>query len=499
MRFRSTRTEPGTASLAEALTLGLAPDGGLYVPADDLRPLPAETLATLRAEAREHVQVHGDPEGVHFPVARTGSVVLRHLLGGPGGPSAETLDRIAQEALNFPIPLVTLPNGIQVLELFHGPTLAFKDVGARVMARLLAEVTREEHPPLPHRSPLGSGSPIPQTPLTILAATSGDTGGAVASAFFGVPGTRVVVLYPEGQVSPRQEAQFTTLGGNTLALRVRGTFDDCQRMVKEAFADPDLRATHRLTSANSINVGRLLPQVIYHVHAWVLAGATRAATEQDPPLFVAVPSGNFGNLAAGLLAQALGVPIHRFVAATNANDVVPEYLASGTYTPRPPVRTHSSAMDVGAPSNVERIRALFGDDLTRIREAVTASAWSDEETEEILRRVDREFGYVMDPHTAVGFLALEKAQKEGANSDVGMGSKETRTRPTQGIVLATAHPAKFAEIVEPVLGRSLPLPAPLADRLGAPREFMPVGPTLRDLEWALATLEGRSSAPRTAL
>ncbi len=477
MRFRSTRTDPDRVSLAEALTLGLAPDGGLYVPADALEPFPAEMLATLREEARESARVHADPEGFRFPAARTGALVLRHLLGGPGGLPADTLDQIAQEALNFPIPLVKLRSGIHVLELFHGPTLAFKDVGARVMARLLAEVTRADAPP---RTPL--------PPLTILAATSGDTGGAVASAFFGVPGTRVVVLYPEGQVSPRQEAQFTTLGGNTMALRVRGTFDDCQRMVKEAFADPDLRTAHRLTSANSINMGRLLPQMIYHVHAWALAGAGRSATEADPPLMMSVPSGNFGNLAAGLLAQAMGLPIHRFVAATNANDVVPEYLTTGTYTPRPSVRTHSSAMDVGTPSNLERIRALFGDDVTGIREAVTASAWSDAETEEAMRRVDREFGYVMDPHTAVGFLALERARSEAGGPSGGGG---TGAGPTEGIVLATAHPAKFAEVVEPVLNRSLPLPEALAERMGAPRQFIPVGPTLAELEGALKGDPGR--------
>ena len=399
-------------------------------------------------------------------------MVLRHLLGGPGGLPDETLDRIAHEALNFPIPLVPLTDDVAVLELFHGPTLAFKDVGARVMARLLVEVTGPEAE-AGHAGATRTHSP----PLTILAATSGDTGGAVASAFFGVPGTRVVVLYPEGQVSPRQEAQFTTLGGNTLALRVRGTFDDCQRMVKEAFADPSLRTTHRLTSANSINVGRLLPQVIYHVHAWVLA-------DTDRPLVLSVPSGNFGNLAAGLLARAMGLPIERFVAATNANDVVPAYLETGTYTPRASVRTHASAMDVGAPSNLERIRAFFGDDLARLNEAVTASAWSDPETEAATRRLDAEHGYVIEPHGAIGFLALKKALTEFEHAPAETPASGPPPRPL-GIVLATAHPAKFAEVVEPVLGRTLPLPQALAERMDAPRHFISVAPTLEALERAL--------------
>jgi len=439
MRFRSTRGGGPEVNLATALTEGLAPDGGLFMPLA-LPAFPREALEALR---------EGSPD-----LGRTGSMVLRHLLGGEGGLPDAVLDRIAREALDFPLPLVTpqgAPPELSFLELFHGPTLAFKDVGARVMARLIAEV-----------SPVDPLAP----PLTVLAATSGDTGGAVASAFFGVPGTRVVVLYPSGQVSPRQEAQFTTLGGNTLALRVAGTFDDCQRMVKEAFADSDFRRAHRLTSANSINVGRLLPQIAYHVHAWVLAG------EGKGPLFISVPSGNFGNLAAGLLAREMGLPVDRYVAATNANDVVPAYLRSGLYTPRPSLRTLSSAMDVGAPSNLERIRALLHDDLSRLNGIVFASAWSDEATEEAIRRADAEWGYTLDPHGAVGLLAMEEALR-GAPPG------------TRGIVMATAHPAKFAEVVEPVLGRTLPLPEALAERMRAPSHARPVAPTLEALRGAL--------------
>lgn len=450
MRFRSTRGGPWV-DLATALVEGMAPDGGLYMP-ESLPPFPPGFLEDLGR----------DPSP-----ARTGAAVLDHLLGGPGGLPTALLQRIAGEALDFPLPLVPLggpgdageagegPDGtrIHVLELFHGPTLAFKDVGARVMARLLAEVTGAD-----------TGGP----PLTILAATSGDTGGAVASAFLGVPGTRVVVLYPRGQVSPRQEAQFTTLGRNTRALEVDGTFDDCQRLVKEAFADAGVKSAHRLTSANSINVGRLIPQVVYHVHARVqLQGAGRT--------LVSVPSGNFGSLAAGLMAKRMGLPVDRFIAATNVNDVVPDYLRSGLYRPRPSLRTISSAMDVGAPSNLERIRALYGDDLEALRRDVVGSTWTDDETGRAIVRCRSECGYLIDPHGAVGLLALEA---ELAREPAG----------TRGIVLATAHPAKFAEVVEPLLGEEIPLPPALADRLHARRSVTPVAPTLAAL---VSALEGQ--------
>lgn len=435
MMFRSTRGGPAVG-LSTALVEGMAPDGGLYMPVS-LPPFPSGMVEAL-AEAPSP--------------ARTGAAVLEHLLGGPGGLPGDLLRRIAAEALDFPIPLVPLDGErgpIHVLELFHGPTLAFKDVGARVMARLLAAVVD------------GGG----EEPITILAATSGDTGGAVASAFLGVPGTRVVVLYPRGQVSPRQEAQFTTLGGNTRALEVEGTFDDCQRLVKEAFADPSLRSAHRLTSANSINVGRLIPQVVYHVHA-----RAQLAAEQAP--WISVPSGNFGNLAAGLLAKRMGLQVAGFVAATNVNDVVPEYLGTGVYRPRPSLRTLSSAMDVGDPSNVERIRALYGDDLEALRRDVTGSRWTDEETGGAIVRCFRDRGYLIDPHGAVGLLALEERLQHLPTG-------------TPGIVLATAHPAKFAEVVEPLLGAELPLPKALADRLQTQRLVTRVTPNLAAVARAL--------------
>jgi threonine synthase len=413
MRFVSTAGQAPPVDLAAALTTGLAPDGGLYLP-DHLDPMPPAARTALRGGA--------------FP--ETALAVARHVLGEE--PPAAALGRIVRAALDFPIPLVRLEDGLYALELFHGPTCAFKDVGARFLARLLAYYGGDA-----------------ETPLTVLVATSGDTGGAVAQAFFGVPGTRVVVLYPAGKVSPLQERQFTTLGGNVTAVAVAGTFDDCQRMVKQAFADRELSRS-RLTSANSINVGRLLPQIFYYWHAW--AGLPEAPAE----LVLSVPSGNFGNLTAGLLALRLGLPVSQFVAATNVNDVVPEYLAGGAFRPRPSIATISNAMDVGDPSNFARMQALYAGNVGRLRADVAGSRHTDDATRSAIREVDRAYGYVLDPHGAVAYLGLRGAlrQRPGAT----------------GVFLATAHPAKFAEVVEPLIGRAVPVPERLAACLArAPR------------------------------
>jgi threonine synthase len=320
---------------------------------------------------------------------------------------------------------------VWALELFHGPTLAFKDVGARIQARLLHHFTDG-------------------TPLTILVATSGDTGSAVAQAFHGVPDTRVVVLYPEGQVSDVQEAQMASLGGNIRALSVHGTFDDCQRLVKQAFADDDLRAHVWLTPANSLNVGRLLPQVFYY---FLLLGLER-------PL-VSVPSGNFGNLTAGLIAKRLGLPVEGFVAATNVNDVVPVYLQTGHYEPRPSIRTVANAMDVGTPSNFERIQWLYDHDFEAIRRDITGAVFDDATVLAEIANVYRRHGYLLDPHGAIAWLALNE-KLDGA-------------RPgAPGVFLATAHPAKFREVVEPAIGEPVPLPPVLAESLGRPRHSIPM-------------------------
>ena len=432
MTFVSTRNPSGAAySLAEALRLGPAPDGGLFMP-QCLEPLPETVLAGF---------VDADLKAVGYEV-------LRHLLQQDLSP--QTIREIAVDALNFEIPLAPVAPNIGVLEIFHGPTLAFKDVGARFLARLLAATRDEEN----------------DTASTVLVATSGDTGGAVAQAFHGVSGTRVAILYPAGKVSPVQERQFTTLGGNVRAFAVDGAFDDCQRLVNESFADRDLAESVRLTSANSINVGRLLPQIIYYFHA--AAEAKRAG--HDKILFC-TPSGNFGNLTAGLLAKKLGLEA-RFVAATNANDVVPIYLETGRYEPRPSLATISNAMDVGRPNNFIRIQHLYDHDVDAIRRDVVGCRFSDEETRATMARIDESFGYVLDPHTAVGWSAVEKALP---GLEAG----------TYGIVLGTAHPAKFGEVVEPALGRTIPLPEGLARHLDKPVRSEPLAPDAADLRRAL--------------
>lgn len=434
MEFLSTAGKAPLASLREAVSRGLAPDGGLYMPArvpvisaDDLEALPESTW----------------PE--------TASAVLRPLL--EGSLDSRAVATLTSSALDFPVPLIQLRHRIHVLELFRGPTLAFKDVGARYMARLLM-----------HQDQAGEG------PLTVLTATSGDTGGAVAQAFFGLPGVRVIVLFPDGKVTPRQERQFSTLGGNVVAVAVQGDFDDCQRLAKEAFLTRDSLPAHtRLTSANSINVGRFLPQTTYFFKVW--AAFQRKKANRTKILF-SVPSGNFGNLAAGLMGKAMGLPDVSFLAATNRNDVVPEFLESGIYRPRPSASTLSTAMDVGDPSNLQRILHLYGSDLDALRRDLVGRRVSDSETGDCIRRVFEETGYVLDPHSAVGFAALER---------------ELEARPdTTGVLLATAHPAKFAEIVEPILGLTLPIPPELSRCLERNRQVIPMEPkmeALREVLW----------------
>jgi len=415
MKWVSTGRAAASVPFIDALFAGTAPDGGLYFP-DHFEPVAAATLDALGTA----------------DLAEIASTIGGHLLRDEI--SASDLSALVREALDFPIPLVQVTERVWALELFHGPTAAFKDVGARVQARLLHHFTDG-------------------TPLTILAATSGDTGSAVAQAFHGVPDTRVIVLYPEGQVTDVQEAQMASLGGNITAVAVRGTFDDCQRLVKQAFADDDLRAHVWLTPANSINLGRLLPQVFYY---FVLA-----RLKIDP--IVSVPSGNFGNLTAGLIAQRLGLPIRRFVASTNVNDVVPEYLRSGVYHPRDSVRTVANAMDVGAPSNFERIRALYDNDIDRMRHDIAGASFTDARIVEEIGDVYRRHGYLLDPHGAIAWLGLQPLL-------------EADTSAT-GVFLATAHPAKFREVVEPAIEESIGLPPALAAALARPRHSVPLPAT----------------------
>lgn len=439
MIFVSTGGGAPETGLREALFRGLAPDGGLYVPAR----LPHFSRGELRAlEASDWPEV--------------AVAVAQRLLADALDPAV--IRRLVRDALDFPVPLRPLTERIQVLELFHGPTLAFKDVGARFMARLMAHFRGDD-----------------PEPLTVLTATSGDTGGAVARAFLGLPGIRAVVLFPDGKVTPRQERQFSTLGRNVRAVAVQGDFDDCQRMAKAAFLDQDLRKRVALTSANSINVGRLIPQTFYYFLVWARLARIRPARARpagtagggEAPILFTVPSGNFGNLAAGLMAGAMGLPGARFLAATNANDEVPEYLETGRFRPRPSVRTLSTAMDVGDPSNLARILHLYGHDLDRLRRDLDARTVSDQETRDCIRRVHAQRGYVLDPHSAVGYRALEKELEEGGGAG-GDGAV--------GVLLATAHPAKFAEVVEPVLGEPLSLPPELAECLERERVVSPMEP-----------------------
>jgi threonine synthase len=373
---------------------------------------------------------------------------------------ATTHEAVVVEALNFAVPLVEVEPRVFALELFHGPTLAFKDVGARTMARLMASLDRGDDP------------------LTVLAATSGDTGSAVAHAFHGVPHTRVVVLYPEGRVSPTQEAQLTMFNaedGNVRAYAVAGSFDDCHRLTREAFGDAALRRRVRLTSANSVNIGRLLPQMVYYFHAvsQVAAfGRVRLAPPiSSPPITVCTPSGNFGNLTAGLMAKRAGLPIARFVAATNANDVVPQYLATGRFEPRASVPTIANAMDVGNPSNFERMSWLYRGDRDAMRADIVGSRHDDETVRAAIKRVCDERGYLLDPHSAIAYLGLKAFLAPGEI----------------GIFLATAHPAKFGEIVGPATGRAPQIPAPLAEALAQPRHILHMPASLDAVTDALAT------------
>ena len=393
--LHSTRTPDFHVSLSEAVLRSLAPDGGLYMP-DQVAQLSPEFWANWRS----------------MSFAAMATEIAATLFQGAVPRAA--LEKMCQDALDFPVPLVEVSPNLRVLELFHGPTLAFKDFGARLMSRLMAYFAQSE----------GRG-------LTILAATSGDTGGAVASAFHNVAGTRVVILYPSGRVSPLQEKQLTTLGGNVTAIEVEGSFDDCQRMVKAAFMEPELTALCGLSSANSINIARLVPQMFYYFEA------ARQLPEGQLPTFV-VPSGNFGNLTAGLFAVAMGLKAAHFVAATNANDTVPNYLAVGDYVPKPSVATLSNAMDVGAPSNFERMLALHGHSHEAMCAQITGLVVDDATTHATMDAVWTNHGYQLDPHTAVGWHAA---------------TTWLRTHPeAHPVVLATAHPAKFLEVSEEIFG-----------------------------------------------
>ncbi|MEO5600335.1 MAG: threonine synthase [Cyclobacteriaceae bacterium] len=403
MQFYSTNNRSVRITLEQAVVQGLAPDNGLYMP--EHIPMFAEAFfRDLREKTFRQIA---------FEVAEK--------FIGDEIPKDE-LKKIIDHTIQFEAPLVEINHNIYALELFHGPTLAFKDFGARFMSQLLrhfsSHIKRE---------------------IVILVATSGDTGSAVANGFLDVPGIRVIVLYPSGKVSDIQEKQFTTLGGNIIALEVKGTFDDCQALVKMGFGDEELREELFLTSANSINVARLIPQSFYYFYAY----AQLMNTKKD--LVFSVPSGNFGNLTAGLIAKRMGLPVKHFIASTNVNDVVPEYLRSGLMSPRPSKHTISNAMDVGNPSNFSRLLDLYQNGFDAITKDVLGYAFTDDETSAVMRQVSNEQGYTLDPHGAIGYLGLKKYVSE-------------HREDVNGIFLETAHPAKFREVVERAIGKTIELP-----------------------------------------
>jgi threonine synthase len=413
VKYHSTNNASHQVDLKEAILRSLPPDNGLYMP-NSLPTLPEDFWKNYRNMSFKEI----------------GFAVASAFFGEDV--AAEDLRKIVNGTIEFDAPLVALSPDDHILELFHGPTLAFKDFGARFMARLMAHLTKNE-----------------DRMLTVLVATSGDTGGAVASAFHNVPGTRVVILYPKGKVSGLQEKQLTALGGNITALEIDGSFDDCQALVKQAFLDRELSERMNLTSANSINLSRLVPQSFYYIHS------ARQLPEGVKPVFV-VPSGNFGNLTAGLLAKQLGLPVEHFVAATNRNDVVPAYLEKGEYLPRPSVATISNAMDVGAPSNFVRMQALFGNSWNEMKSNISGMSFSDDETRVAIREVKSKFGYQIDPHGAVGWLAARQYRKEHPGS--------------MTITLETAHPAKFPDVMDAELGKdSVEIPARLAILANQPK------------------------------
>lgn len=408
MKYRSTSGTVPEVSLEEAVVKGLAPDRGLYMP---------ERIPELPKEFFDRIPSMSLPE--------IASEVAYALFGEDV--DAGRLNELTQDAMNFPIPLVKVKDNVYSLELFHGPTLAFKDVGARFMARLLGYFNRDNTDRM----------------VNVLVATSGDTGSAVANGFLGVEGVRVFVLYPKGKVSPIQEVQFTTLGQNIEALEIDGTFDDCQALVKRAFLDDELNGKMMLTSANSINVARFLPQMFYYFYAW--AQLADLGVDMDE-VVMCVPSGNFGNITAGLIAKRMGLPIKRFIAANNANDIFYRYLQSGEYNPRPSVQTIANAMDVGDPSNFARVLDLYGNDHDAITAEIGGCTYSDEQIAETVKDALETTGYQLDPHGAVAYRALEEYLKPG----------ET------GVFLETAHPAKFKDTVEGITGKEIEIPERLA-------------------------------------
>lgn len=417
MKYYSLNKKSKAVNFKEATIKGQAPDKGLYFP---------EKLPVVAKDLIDNIE--------NMPDAEIGFQVMRPYVGKTI--PDEKLYTIVKETLNFPIPLVPINRTITSLELFHGPTLAFKDVGARFMSRSLGYFLKDN-----------------DKKVTVLVATSGDTGGAVANGFYNVEGIDVIILYPKGRVSPVQEKQLTTLGKNITALEVSGSFDDCQKMVKQAFLDKDITKKKFLTSANSINVARWLPQQLYYFIAY------KHWVDKSTNPVVSVPSGNFGNICAGLLAKTTGLPLGHFIAACNVNDIVSNYLETQLLTPKETVATISNAMDVGNPSNFVRIIELFQNQFPELKSNLSSYTVSDKQTMQTIKRVFKKHHYTLDPHGAVAFFALEQYLK---------------ANPTKGFLLETAHPIKFPEAVENAIGSSITVPKHLLKILKAKKQAVPI-------------------------
>ncbi len=420
MEYFSLNNKVHTSTFENAVLKGLAPDKGLYFP-KEIKKMPGSFFEEIKSRSKTEIAFE----------------VIKNFIGNEI-PEAELM-KIIETTLDFDFPLVKLNENTSILELFHGPTLAFKDVGAKFMAGSLAYFIKKGN--------LGK--------VTVLVATSGDTGGAVANGFLGVEGINVVILYPKGKVSEIQEKQLTTLGQNITALEVTGTFDDCQDMVKQAFLDKDIQQKIQLTSANSINVARWLPQMFYYFFAY------QQLSEEKRKLVFSVPSGNFGNICAGLLAKKMGLPISHFMASSNVNDVVGRYLKTKKYEPKPSVQTISNAMDVGNPSNFIRIRELFQNEFGELKGHLSSYSFDDEATKDAIKEVYENTGYVMDPHGAVGYLGLETFLKENQGY--------------HGTFLETAHPVKFLETVESVIGKKLEIPESIQSILQKEKQSIEIG------------------------
>lgn len=412
MKYFSTNKSSEPVTFRQAVIKGLADDGGLFMP---------EFVPEIESNFIKNLKKYSIAE-LSFEIAS------KFIDKSEISPSQ--LFYIITQSINFPAPLTNLSDTLSVLELFHGPTLAFKDFGARFMARVMSYFIKES-----------------DKKFNILVATSGDTGSAVANGFYEAEGIAVHLLYPKNRVSPLQEIQLTTLGKNISAVEIDGNFDDCQRLVKTAFTDNDLRMNINLSSANSINIARLIPQIFYYFEAY------KQLPYFNKEVFISVPSGNLGNLTGGLLAKKMGLPVSKFIAATNSNSVFTDYIKSGKYSPRPSIKTYSNAMDVGNPSNLARINQLFQNNISLIRDVIFSSSYSDEQTVFAIKDVFRKFSYILDPHGAVGFLALNDFIKNYSGNS------------HYGIIVETAHHAKFKDIVESSIGTEIKLPSLLSECL----------------------------------